>query len=70
MKTTKCPSCGASATNFQNCDFCGSLFVRYAESNISTKTILSNEGTLIDFTFLSLEAELLKNLSLQNQENW
>jgi hypothetical protein len=35
MKTASCPSCGASATNHQNCEFCGSLFVRAAHLNYS-----------------------------------
>jgi hypothetical protein len=34
-KTSTCPNCGAAATNHSNCEFCGSLLVRFVEQNIS-----------------------------------
>ena len=42
MKTISCPSCGASATNHQNCEFCGSLFVRYIDKGISLDKVMSD----------------------------
>jgi phage FluMu protein Com len=54
MKTIQCPSCGAAATNFGNCDFCGSLFVRaeqegYAINNLFTEKLINNrENNLTD----------------------
>ena len=29
-----CPNCGANATNHHNCEYCGSLLVRFADANI------------------------------------
>ena len=70
MKTAQCPSCGATATNLLNCEFCGSLFVRYSDLNISTENILSSDGKLRDFVFPGLEEQLRKNLSLQTEKNF
>lgn len=65
MKTMQCPCCGASANNHLNCEFCGSLFVRYANLGIPTESIISSDGTIQDFVFLGLEQQLRKNISLQ-----
>lgn len=70
MKTVQCPSCGASASNLQNCEFCGSLFVRFNDLNIITKDLYSKNGEFNKFIFPGLEKELSKNLSLQTKENW
>ena len=34
-KLLKCPNCGANATNHQNCEYCGSLLVRFVDKGIS-----------------------------------
>ena len=34
MKTIVCPNCGANATNHENCEFCGSLLVRFEDQSI------------------------------------
>ena len=34
MKTIVCPNCGANATNHENCEYCGSLLVRFVDQNI------------------------------------
>lgn len=65
MKGVQCPSCGATATNHLNCEFCGSLFVRYSSLNISTENIISSNGKIQDFVFPGLEEQLRKNISLQ-----
>lgn len=62
MRTIECPNCGAPATNMQNCNFCGSLLVRFADKGIDlSKTKYINNETVIP----GLINELEKNLSLQ-----
>jgi len=34
-KSIVCPNCGASATNLENCEYCGSFLVRFTDQNIS-----------------------------------
>ena len=63
MKTVSCPSCGASATNHQNCEFCGSLFVRATYLNYDLKNF-SLEG-LENNSFPNLKEQLDLNLSLR-----
>lgn len=42
IKTVKCPNCGSSATNLQNCEFCGSLFVRFPILNLETEKYIQD----------------------------
>lgn len=62
MRAIECPNCGAPATNHQNCNFCGSLLVRFADKGIdlSTTSYLNNDAVLP-----GLINQLKKNLSLQ-----
>lgn len=65
MKTVSCPSCGASATNHQNCEFCGSLFVRATQLNYDL-----NNFSLIEVennSYSGLKEELDLNLLLREQ---
>ena len=41
----KCPNCGASSTNHTNCEYCGSLLVRFVDKGIdlSTTSYLTND---------------------------
>lgn len=43
-----CPNCGANTTNHQNCDFCGSLLVRFVgtDVNLDQTSYLSNDSCL------------------------
>ncbi len=60
----RCPNCGANATNHQNCEFCGSLLVRFVEKGIDlSKTTYMSDAEV----FPGLEQELRNNLSLQRQ---
>lgn len=34
VSTIVCPNCGANTRNFQNCEYCGSLLVRFIDKNI------------------------------------
>lgn len=65
MQSLTCPNCGAPATNHKNCEFCGSLLVRFADKKVD----LSNTNYLKNtYVFPGLEEELQKNIELQNQE--
>lgn len=64
VKSYVCPNCGANTTNSQNCEYCGSLLVRFVEKGID----LSNTTYTNDcITFPGLAAELKKNLRLQEE---
>ena len=64
IKSYVCPNCGANTTNAQNCEYCGSLLVRFVEKGID----LSNTTYTNDcITFPGLAAELKKNLRLQEE---
>lgn len=63
INTVQCPSCGASATNFKNCDFCGSLFVRAEQVGYDIKNLFVDN--IINCTDNNLRAELEKNLLYQ-----
>ena len=58
----RCPNCGANATNHLNCEYCGSLLVRFVEKGIdlSKTTYMTNEGV-----FPGLAEELRRNLKIQ-----
>lgn len=59
----RCPNCGANATNHQNCEYCGSLLVRFVEKGIdlSRTSYLTNAKV-----FPGLIENLKRNLKLQN----
>lgn len=62
LKVLKCPNCGANTTNAENCEFCGSLLVRFVDKGIElSKTSYTNDS----ITFPGLAAELKRNLQLQ-----
>lgn len=62
VTTIVCPNCGANTTNSHNCEYCGSILVRYAAINKSVdKETFSQDAKLIP----GLAEELKKNLSYQ-----
>lgn len=69
LKTYVCPNCGANTTNAQNCEYCGSLLVRFVEKGIdlSHTSYLNNNAV-----FPGLVEELKRNLKLQseNPKKW
>ena len=65
MNTVKCQSCGAAANNIQNCDFCGSLFVRSANLGYDSSKIF-NSGS-INQIFPGLKEALDLNIKDQNE---
>lgn len=65
-KVVKCPNCGANATNLSNCEYCGSLLVRFVEKKID----LSHTTYLNDVeTYPGLINALKLNLQLQESTN-
>ena len=57
-----CPNCGANTSNRLNCEYCGSMLVRFTDHGISIDpTKYGNEAKAID----GLEEALAGNLSLQ-----
>lgn len=58
----KCPNCGASSTNHTNCEYCGSLLVRFVDKGIdlSTTSYLTN-----DFVYEGVIDALKQNLERQ-----
>ncbi len=62
----KCPNCGANATNHQNCEYCGSLLVRFVDKGIN----LSNTSYTSDSeVFPGLIQHLQQNLKMQENTN-
>lgn len=59
----RCPNCGASITNTENCEYCGSLLVRFTKRGIdlSKTSYLSN-----DRVYPGLIENLKRNLQLQD----
>ena len=64
LKSYVCPNCGANTTNAQNCEYCGSLLVRFVEKGIdlSHTSYTNNSGV-----FPGLIEELKRNLKLQEE---
>lgn len=60
--TLVCPNCGASTTNGHNCDYCGSLLVRFAAQEKDVDNATFGEDSTEIF---GLKEELKKNLSYQ-----
>lgn len=66
LKTYVCPNCGASTTNSQNCEYCGSLLVRFAEKGID----ISNTTYKSDAKILpGLVVNFKQNLKIQEEYN-
>lgn len=57
-----CPNCGANISNALNCEYCGSLLVRFVEKKIDlSQTTYLND----DYNCVGLRHALQQNLSLQ-----
>lgn len=62
LKSLVCPHCGANTTNAQNCEYCGSLLVRFVDKGID----ISNTSYLSGICeYPGLLTELNNNLRLQ-----
>jgi hypothetical protein len=63
LKSYVCPNCGANTTNAENCEYCGSLLVRFVEKGIDLSQTSYTDNSEV---FPGLIAELKKNLKLQD----
>ena len=64
LKSYTCPNCGANTANIDNCEYCGSLLVRFVEKGIDfSKTSYTSNAEV----FPGLIKELEQNLALQKQ---
>lgn len=66
----KCPNCGASSTNHTNCEYCGSLLVRFVNKGIdlSTTSYLTNDKVydgLIDALKQNLDRQELSDSAVE-----
>lgn len=66
MKVIKCPNCGANAKNHTNCEYCGSLLVRFVDKGIEIKDTSYIDNSMV---FPGLLEELKKNIKLQEKES-
>lgn len=60
-----CPNCGANITNTHNCEFCGSLLVRFVEAGISVDSI--SEYTSDAHVFNGMQEEFEKHLAYKKR---
>jgi hypothetical protein len=65
MQKVQCPSCGAAATNLLNCEFCGSLFVRYQAYSINTDNLFNECNEFIGFSYAGIQYHLKENIENQ-----
>lgn len=66
LKPVVCPNCGASSTNHQNCEYCGSLLVRFADAKIDIKNTSYGDDSL---TLPGLTEHLRNNIASQRNTN-
>lgn len=64
MKVIKCPNCGANAKNHTNCEYCGSLLVRFVDKGIEIKDTSYIDNSMV---FPGLLEELKKNVEYQKE---
>ena len=66
-KTLVCPNCGANITNVRNCEYCGSLLVRFVDKcvDLQKTTYLDNSNT---FSNLLSELKMCLQLSSRSSE--
>ena len=66
LTTIVCPNCGASTKNTHNCEYCGSMLVRFSDRHISCD---ENKYGKPARSIPGLEMALKNNLSLQISES-
>lgn len=66
VQTIVCPNCGANATNHNNCEYCGSLLVRFIDKGIELDEQKYGHEA---FRFEGLEEALTQNLEEQAKSN-
>ena len=53
-KTIVCPNCGASTTNHQNCEYCGSFLVQKASQGVDMSDYVQSSKTYYNEGFVSV----------------
>ncbi|MBR4134884.1 MAG: hypothetical protein IKU03_00515 [Bacteroidales bacterium] len=48
VKTIVCPNCGASATNFHNCEYCGSFLVQRAHEDVDLTDYVKSSSKYVN----------------------
>lgn len=66
VTTIVCPNCGANTSNLHNCEYCGSMLVRFSEKNIVCDESKYGKSAK---SIPGLEMALKNNLSLQKTES-
>ena len=66
MESIVCPNCGANTTNYQNCEYCGSLLVRFENKHLPLDLTRYGHDA---FTFNGLKEALRNNLEEQQKSN-
>lgn len=66
-RTLVCPNCGANITNTENCEYCGSLLVRFIEKGIDLKNTNYLDNSHIFDTLLS---KLKRSLQMREQSSF
>ena len=62
-----CPNCGATITNTQNCDYCGSMLIRLQQQGINIAAAGYNDENRV---FKGLADALKRNLELQSETSY
>lgn len=69
LHTIVCPNCGANATNFKNCEYCGSLLVRFASTgNEQALSAFNNAVNSLDERIVNAIAKIL-SLSIFSEKD-
>ena len=64
LVTLTCPNCGAAATNHKNCEFCGSLLVRFVDKGIElAQTNYTNDLIMLPGLLNALQ----QNIGIQKE---
>ena len=69
VKQLTCPNCGANITNTQNCEYCGSLLVRFVDKDIDiSKTSYLDKSCLSEKLLKALKLDLSMQKSISGYE--
>lgn len=63
VSTIVCPNCGANPTNHHNCEYCGSMLIRFVDKNLELD--INKYGKEAKVSIPGLEESLKSNLLIQ-----
>lgn len=64
ITTITCPNCGANPSNHHNCEYCGSMLIRFVDKNITINDNYKKQARVIP----GLEDALKSNLLIQKNQ--